>query len=156
MEIVLDIAATHPQGADGCTPSLRQTLKSRFVNTNTLTNLTEKQLGFFRKVLKAASKVLAEVVSEIWTECEAAINLIEQSELAQSELNQQQWRGTPLPSIQPTIESFWQSRHHQYQRHAQHQEIPKQAETKQRNTTDSDKEGKRQALHTRHRRSNAA
>ena len=57
MEIILDIAATHPQGADVWVgmwpPPLRQTLKSRYDNssnyTNALTNLSEKRLVFFRK-----------------------------------------------------------------------------------------------------------
>ena len=50
-----------------------------------------------------------EAVSELWTERAAAVKLIEQTEQAYSELDQQQWRGTPLPSNQPTMESFWQS-----------------------------------------------
>ena len=55
------------------------------------------------------SKTLAEAASELWTDRAAAIKLMEQDELAQVELDQEQWRGTPLPPNQPTIESFWQS-----------------------------------------------
>ena len=117
MEIILDIAATHPQGADIWVgmwpPSLRQVLKLRFESSsnyaNTLTNMSEKTLVFLRKALKDVSKTLAEAVSELWTERAAAIKLMEQGELAQVEQAQQQWRGSPLPSNQPTIESFWQS-----------------------------------------------
>ena len=77
MEITLDIAATQPQGADVWVgiwlPLFRQTLRSRFENSsnyvNTLTNLTEERLGFFRKALKEVSKTL-------WTERAAAIQLI--------------------------------------------------------------------------------
>ena len=39
----------------------------------------------------------------------AAIKIIDHSVQAQSETDQQQWRGTPLPSNQPTSESFWHS-----------------------------------------------
>ena len=114
MEIILDIAITHPQGMDvwvGMWPlSLRQTLKSRFENSsnysNVLKNLSEKRLVFFRKKLKEVSKILAKAVSELWIEQDAAIKLIEQTELAQSEPDQQQWRGTSLSSNQPTMESF--------------------------------------------------
>ena len=57
MEIILVIAATHPQGADVWVgmwpPSLRQTLKSRYENSsnyaNVLINLSEKRLVFFGK-----------------------------------------------------------------------------------------------------------
>ena len=117
MEIILEIAATHPQEADVWVgmwpPSLRRALKSRFEKSsnyaNTLTNLIEKRLVFFTKALKEVSKILAKTVSELRKEREAKIKLIEQSELAQSKQDQQQWRGTPLPSNQPKIESFWHS-----------------------------------------------
>ena len=35
--------------------------------------------------------------------------IVKLSEQTQSELDQQQWRGAPLPSNQPTMGSFWQS-----------------------------------------------
>ena len=106
MEIILDITVTHPQGADvwvGMLPqSLRQLLKTRFENSsnyaNALTNLTEKRLIFFRKALKEVSKTQVEAVSEIWIERVEAIKVIEQTEQAQPEPDQQQWRGKPLPS----------------------------------------------------------
>ena len=89
-------------------PYLRQTLKSRFENSsdyaNTLTSITEKQQISPRKALKEVSKALAEAVSELWSEREAAIKLIEQIEQEQAEGDQQQRRGTPLPSNQPTID----------------------------------------------------
>ena len=92
MEIIIDIAVTHPQRADVWggiwSPSLRQTLKSRFEDSsdyaNALTNLLEKELVFFRKVFKKVSKTLAEAVSELWIELAAAIKQIEQIEQAQS------------------------------------------------------------------------
>ena len=102
-EIILDITAT----------TLRQTLKSRFENSsiysNALTNLPEKRLVFLKKALKGVSKTLAEAVSELWTERSAAMKLIEQTKQDQSELDQQKLRGTPLPSNQQTMESFWKS-----------------------------------------------
>ena len=64
---------------------------------------------FFRRALKNLSNTLADVFSELWTERAAAIKLLEPTEQAQNELDQQQWRGTPLPSNQPIMESFWQS-----------------------------------------------
>ena len=55
--------------------------------------MSEKKLVvFFSKALKEVSKILAEAVSELWIEQAAAIKLIEQTEQAHSELNQQQWR----------------------------------------------------------------
>ena len=94
-------------------PTLIQTLKSRFEISsncsNALTILSDKRLVFPRKALKEVSKTLAEAVLELWTERTAAITLIEQTEQAQSGLDQRQLRGTPLPSDQPTMESFWQS-----------------------------------------------
>ena len=93
-------------------PSLRQTLKSLFENiknyANALTNETEKKLILFRKALKEVSKALAEAVLELWIERAEEIKLIEQTEQAQSEPDQQQWRRTPLPSNQRTIELFCQ------------------------------------------------
>ena len=108
MEIILGIAVPHPQGMDVWVgmwpPSLKQTLKSRFENStncpNSVTNLTEKLLVFFRKALKEVSTTLAGAISELWTECAESIKLIEQSDLA---------RATPLLLNQPTIELFWQS-----------------------------------------------
>ena len=49
---------------------------------------------------------IAEMVSELWNERAAAIKLMEQTKLAQSEQDQKQWRGTPLPPKQLTMESF--------------------------------------------------
>ena len=57
--------------------------------------------GILRKRTKKLSKTLAEAVSELQKE------LPQQTEQAQSKRDQQQWRGTPLPSNQPTMESLW-------------------------------------------------
>ena len=115
MGIILDITVTHLQGADIWVgmwpPSFRQILKSRFGNSsnylNALTNLSEKRLIFLRKAAKEVSKTLAEADSELRTKRTAAKKLIEQTEQAQTELDLQRGRGTPLPSNQPTMESFW-------------------------------------------------
>ena len=64
MEIILEIAAIHPQGSDVWVemwpPSLRQTLKSGYEISsnyaNELINLSEKRLVFFRKALKEGSR----------------------------------------------------------------------------------------------------
>ena len=91
----------------------QEKLKARFENSynyaSTMTIVSEKRLVFFKKSPKEVSKILAEAASELWIECTAAIKLIEQIQLSQSELDQQLWRGTQLPSNQPTTESFWQS-----------------------------------------------
>ena len=70
MEIILDIAATHLQGAnvrDGMGPPyLRQTLKSRFESSRNYANaLLEKRLVFLRKPLKEVSKTLVEVLFKL-------------------------------------------------------------------------------------------
>ena len=117
MEIIFDIAVTHPQGADawvGMWPlTLRRALKSRYENSsnysNSLTTLSEKRLVILRKALKEVPKTLAEVVTELWTARAAAKKLMEQTEQVQSEPDQQKWRGTQLSLNQPTMESFWQS-----------------------------------------------
>ena len=68
--------------------------------------MSEKRMVFFSKALKEVSKTLAEAVSELWIEGAAVIKIIDQTEQAQSEPDQQQLRGTSLPSNQPTMESF--------------------------------------------------
>ena len=102
MEIILDLAVIHPQEADewvGKWPLiLRQILKSTSGNStnfsNILTNFSKKALVFFIIALKEVSKILAEAVSETRKQCAAEMKLIERTSHAQSELDQQQWRGT--------------------------------------------------------------
>ena len=75
-----------------------------------LTNLSEERLVFLRKASKEVSETLAGAVSELWAVRVAIIKQIEQTEQAQSKLDQQQRKETsPLPPNQPTMESFWQS-----------------------------------------------
>ena len=87
----------------------KKTLKSRFAISSiyaiALTNLTEKGLVFFRKVFKT----LTEAVSELGIERAAAIKIIGGTDKVKAEPEQQQWSGTPLPSNQPKMESFWHS-----------------------------------------------
>ena len=68
--------------------------------------MSEERLVFFRKALKEVSKALVKAVSELWTERTAAILQTEQTERELSDLDQLQWRETPLSSNQPTMESF--------------------------------------------------
>ena len=86
MEIALDIAVTHSQGADVWvrmwTPMIRQLLKARLENsssnsTNALTNLFEKALVFYRRALKDPSKTLAEAVSEAIKKLDEQMNTVE-------------------------------------------------------------------------------
>ena len=86
IEIILDIAVTHPQGADAWKeiwPSTLQLVKSRFENScnysNALANLSDKALVFFKKIKKKISESLAEAFFEQWKERAGRIK-IEQSE----------------------------------------------------------------------------
>ena len=69
MEVTLDIAVTHHQRVavwvGMWSPHLIQLLETRFKSSsstynNALSNLTEKQLTFYRKALKDLSKTLVE------------------------------------------------------------------------------------------------
>ena len=111
-----DIAVTHPQGEDVWVrmwpPHLRELLKTRFKNSNrtyanALTNISEKQLTFYRKAPKNLSKTLAEAVSELWKERAEEIKKLEPIQTPTSnESGISQGRRRPLPADQPTIESF--------------------------------------------------
>ena len=113
MKVALDIAVTHPQGADIWVgmwpPHLRQTLKTRFESSNStyanaLTHLTEQQLTFYRKALKDLSKTLAEAVSELWKERAKEIMKLDPTQtLTPNDNDFSQERRHPLPADQPTI-----------------------------------------------------
>ena len=96
-------------------PPLRQLFKTRFENsnstyTNALSNLSEKQLTFYRKALKDISKTLVEAVSELWKERVEEIKKLEPKQTpTPNESDFSQGKRHSLLANQPTIESFWQT-----------------------------------------------
>ena len=119
MEIALDIAVTHPQGADVWVglwpPQLRQLLKTRFkcsnsTYNNALSNLSDITLTFYRKAPEL-SKTLAEAVSELWKDgTEEIKQLVKQTQqLTPEEDDYTQGRRHPQPN---TIPNANEAEHH--------------------------------------------
>ena len=63
--------------------------------TNALKNITERALRYYRKSLKVVSKILAETVSELWSERADAIKKLELQTPSDDEPQ------TALPADQP-------------------------------------------------------
>ena len=74
MEIALDLAVKHPQGADAWigmwTPTLRDDLKRRYQSSypDAFNQLKEKDMTYHRNALLQITRILKDGVYDLWTE----------------------------------------------------------------------------------------
>ena len=116
MEIALDLAVKHPQGADAWvgmwTPTLREELRTRYQSSypNAFNQLKEKDMTYHRSALLQITRILADGVCDLWTERADAIKQLETPETQHTQRQQHSnINPAPLQLNQPTMTSFWQT-----------------------------------------------